>query len=366
MKKHGKGYHVLISLCLVISLIAGGCTPASPEKGGAGAVDVPKKLIRVGFSQLGAESDWRRANTASMQQTFTAEKGYQLILEDAQQKQANQTMSIRRFIQQGVDYIVVAPATETGWDNVLQEAKNAGIPVVLIDRKIDVKDATLYTCWIGSNFRLEGVKVTGWIKQYLEDHKIRNKDVHIFDLQGSNGATAQLGRSEGLRVAAQSNGWDIVDSMDGDFTEAKGHEVTQRMLNAHPETNIIYCENDNMALGAIKAIEQAGRVPGKAVDKGEIMVVSFDGVSRDAMQYLIDGKIACIGECYPAHGAYVQSVIEMMENGKQPDKESFVREGIYSADSSITQVNVGNNAYSVTVVTPEWMEERSLLTGDDI
>ena len=124
--------------------------------------------ITVGFSQVGAESDWRTANTESMKSTFSEDNGYELIFDDAQQKQENQLTAIRNFIQQEVDYIVLAPVTETGWDTVLQEAKDAGIPVIIVDRMVDVSDDSLYTAWVGSNFKLEGQKAMAWLDAYLE------------------------------------------------------------------------------------------------------------------------------------------------------------------------------------------------------
>ena len=340
-----------ISILLVICLLCIGCSPqeAAPEV--AGDVGVSKDLIKVGFSQLGAESDWRQANTASIKEAFTREAGFQLIFEDAGQKQANQTMAIRRFIQQGVDYIAVAPATEVGWENVLAEAKEARIPVILVDRMIEVKDKSLYTCWIGSDFRLEADKVTSWMEQYFKLHDINQKKLRIAHLQGSIGASAQIGRTQGLKAAVKKNNWKVVATEDGDFTQAKGREVTAGILYEHSDVNVIYCENDNMAMGAIEAIEAAGRKAGKDIEKGEIMVVSFDGVSEEAMQLLREGKIACIGECYPAHGPKLRAAIDVLEAGKKPDKLSFVSEGIYSADSSITQVSAAGKDYPVTIIT---------------
>ena len=360
MKQFKKQFRRFIGLLLAVLMTVSACTPASSEQEGAGDVVVQKKLIKVGFSQLGAESDWRRANTASMRETFSEENGYQLYFEDAQQKQANQAMAIRRFIQQGVDYIVVAPATEVGWDNALSEAKNAEIPVILIDRRISVKDATLYTCWVGSDFKLEGDKVTGWMRQFFRLKSIDPKDVHIFDLQGTVGTSAQIGRTNGLNMAAKRNGWEIVEAADGDFTEAKGHEETERVLKEHPEINVIYAENDNMALGAVKAIQEIGKRPGMDIAGGEILVVSFDGVSDEAMGLLLEKKIACIGECYPLYGSNVRSCIEMIEAGKKPDKVSFVSEGLYSADATITQVSAGMRDYAVTIVTKQWLNERDI------
>ncbi len=365
MKQVIKQFKCFISLALIVSLMISGCTPASSEKEGAGDVVVQKKLIKVGFSQLGAESDWRRANTASMRETFSEENGYQLFFEDAQQKQTNQAMAIRRFIQQGVDYIVVAPATEVGWDNALSEAKKAEIPVILIDRRISVKDSTLYTCWVGSDFKLEGDKVTGWMRQFFRMKSIDPKSVKIFDLQGTIGTSAQIGRTNGLKDAAKRNGWEIVETADGDFTEAKGNEVTDRVIQEHPEINVIYAENDNMALGAVKAIQKNGRRVGMDMASGEILVVSFDGVSTEAMQMLIDKKIACIGECYPMYGSNVRSCIEVIEAGKKPDKTSFVSEGLYSADKTITQISAGMRDYAVTIVTQDWLDERDITKNKD-
>ena len=125
-------------------------------------------LITVGYAQVGAESDWRTANTESFKSTFTEENGYKLIFDDAQQKQENQIKAIRSFIQQEVDYIVVAPVVETGWETVLEEAKEAGIPVILSDRQMQLSDDSLYEAWVGGNFVLEGETCGDWLAEYLE------------------------------------------------------------------------------------------------------------------------------------------------------------------------------------------------------
>ena len=127
-----------------------------------------KKVLTVGYAQVGAESDWRLANTESFKKTFTAENGYKLIFDDAQQKQENQIKAIRNFIQQDVDYIVVAPVVETGWETVLKEAKDAGIPVILSDRQMSVSDESLYLCWVGGNFLKEGRDSVIWLENYLK------------------------------------------------------------------------------------------------------------------------------------------------------------------------------------------------------
>ena len=186
--------------------------------------------IVIGFSQLGAESAFRSSNTISMKETFTEDKGYHLYVEDGQQKQENQIMAIRTFIQQEVDYIVLAPVTEKGWDTVLQEAKDAGIPVIIMDRRVNVPDESLYTCWVGSDFGLEGRKMAEWIHQFTLKREIPPEEVRIVNIQGTIGATAQIGRTRGLYQAAKAYGWNILAEESGDFTQAKGKEVMQSFL----------------------------------------------------------------------------------------------------------------------------------------
>lgn len=314
---------------------------------------VLNESVVVGFSQLGAESDWRSANTESMKSTFTAENGYKLIFEDGQQKQANQIMAIRTFIQQEVDYIVLAPVTETGWDTVLQEAKDAGIPVIIVDRKVDVTDDSLFTCWVGSDFELEGKKAAEWLNQYTIEKGIAPTDIHIVNIQGTIGASAQIGRTKGLSDAAKINGWDLMAEVPGDFTQAKGREVMEAFLKQYDNINVVYCENDNEAFGAVEAIEAAGKKVGSDIAGGEIMVISFDGVNKEAINYVLEDKITCIAECNPLHGPRVQAIIELLEAGGTPDKFLYVDEEIFSAYESIKKISIDGTDYEVTIVTQE-------------
>lgn len=305
----------------------------------------------VGFSQLGAESDWRSANTESMKETLIEENGYELLFDDGQQKQANQITAIRTFIQQEVDYIVLAPVTETGWDTVLQEAKDADIPVIIVDRMVDVKDNNLFACWVGSDFDLEGRKVCAWLNEFLQANDITAGDVHIVNIQGNIGATAQIGRTEGLREASSIYGWEILAEKSGEFTQAKGREVMDEFMVKYGNTvNVVYCENDNMALGAIEAIEAAGRKVGNDILKGEIMVLSFDGINKTAREYAKTGKISCIGECNPLHGPRVKVLLDMFELGMKPEKMSYVDEAVYSNEPSVHSVIVDGKVYPVTAI----------------
>ena len=249
------------------------------------------KKLTIGFAQLGAESGWRDAETESVK-AAAAERGIDLKFSDAQQKQENQIKAIRSFIAQKVSGILLAPVVETGWEPVLKEAKKAGIPVVLLDRNIKVSDPSLYTTFIGSNFILEGQRVAQWV------NKKTGGKANIVELQGTVGASAAIDRQKGFTdEIAKYPGLKIIKSQSGDFNRAGGKQVMEAVLKSDGDKiNVVYAHNDDMAIGAIQAIEAAGKVPGK-----DIIVVSIDGV-HDGFQALIDGKISYIVECNPLLG----------------------------------------------------------------
>jgi simple sugar transport system substrate-binding protein len=282
-----------------------------------------------------------------MLSALSEDNGYSLIYKNGQQKQANQITAIRTFIHQEVDYIVLAPATESGWETVLAEAREAQIPVILVDRRVNTSDKNLYSCWVGSDFELEGQKMAAWIKAFTESKGIASEDLHIVNIQGSEGSTAQIGRTRGLANAARDNGWDLRAEISGDFTENRGREVMAALLKRFDDINVVYCENDNMAIGAIDAIESAGKKVGSNIQKGEIMIVSFDGVNETALEYAREGKISCIAECNPMHGPRVDALIKALERGEQPDKFNYVDEKIYSSIPDVTAVTVDDKTYTV-------------------
>ena len=348
-----KKYKMLIWLLLSM-LVFAGCESRRFAETKNSTTNVPSEetesnSIEVGFSQLGAESDWRSANTESMKEALSVQNGYTLVFKDGQQKQSNQITAVRTFIQQDVDYIVLAPVTESGWDSVLEEAKEAGIPVILVDRLVDVSDKSLYQCWVGSDFELEAKKVCEWLNQYAAARGIDSKDLHIVDLQGTLGSTAQIGRTLGLEETAEKYGWDIVAQEEADFTQARGREVMASMIRTYDNINVVYCENDNEAMGAIKALEAAGYTVGSDIQNGEIMVLSFDGINEEALDYARAGKIACIGECNPMHGARVAAMIQQLEKGESINKMNYVDERIYSALPDVTEITVDGAKYSVTM-----------------
>lgn len=323
---------------------------AATEEGGDAAEG---GTITVGFSQVGAESDWRTANSESMKSTFSEENGYELIFDDAQQKQENQITAIRNFIQQEVDYIVLAPVTETGWDTVLQEAKDADIPVIIVDRMVDVSDDSLYTAWVGSNFELEGKKACVWLNAYAEAKGM--DEINIVDIQGTIGASAQIGRTKGLEDAAAEYGWNILAMQTGEFTQAKGQEVMESMLKQYDNINVVYCENDNEAFGAIDAIEAAGKTVGP---DGDILVMSFD-TTKAGITDTLDGKIICNTECNPLHGPRVEEIIKKLEAGEEVEKQAYVEEGIFAHGGDVAEVEIDGEKFEVTEVTQEVIDARA-------
>lgn len=325
-------------MVLAAALCSGCAAEEAPAKETAALVQpeeqVDEGLVVVGVSQVGSESDWRNAHTKSIKTSLTPENGVYLIFEDAQQKQENQIKAIRNFILQEVDYIVLAPIVETGWDAVLQEAKEAGIPVILDDRLADV-DEDLYTCWLGTNAEKEGEDAGYWLEDYLEKTGRSNETVNIVTLQGTLGATAQIGRTKGFaKVMAEHDNWKMLDMQEGDFTQAKGQEVMEDLLEKYEDIDIAICENDNMAFGAVDAIKAAGRTCGP---EGDITIISFDAV-RAAFDAMEAGDINATFECNPLHGPKLLNIIKTLEEGKTPDKISYMEEAYFDTTMDLESI----------------------------
>lgn len=298
------------------------------------------ETIVVGYAQVGAESDWRTANTESFKTTFVPENGYELIFNDAQQKQENQIKAIRDFIQQEVDYIVVAPVVETGWETVLKEAQDAGIPVILSDRMMDVTDDSLYTCWVGGNFVKEGEDAADWLAGYLESQGRADEEINTVTLQGTIGASAQIGRTEGFgKKLGEHSNWKMLEMQTGEFTQAKGQEVMESFLKKYDDIDVVICENDNMAFGAIDAIKAAGKTCGP---EGDIIIVGFDAV-KAAFESMIAGDMNVSVECNPLHGPRVAEIIETLEAGGTVEKIMYVDEGVFPAETAADII--GERAY---------------------
>ena len=286
-------------------------------------------LTVIGFCQVGHESDWRIANTNDYLSTFTAENGYELLFVDADNDHNLQLETVRSFIQQDVDYIVLAPAQSAGWDVVLKEAQDAGIPVIIGDRMVDA-DPSLYTTFLGTDSALEGETAGLWLAEYLG-----GKEANILVIEGSVGASAAIGRTNGFKkIADQHAEWKIIDSQSGDFTQAGGQQVMESYLKSYPgQFNVVVCQNDNEAYGAMDAMKAAGVTYGTS---GDVIIISFDA-TKQGLTYTLSGDINCNVECNPIQAASVEQLIAKIEAGEEipavtivPD-EAFVAPGITSA-----------------------------------
>ena len=284
--------------------------PAAPAAGGP---------LVVGFSQIGSESDWRVGNTVSVSNAIEG-AGWTLLFDDANQQQENQVAALRNFITQGVDYIVFGPIVETGWDAVLQEVKDAGIPVVMIDRTIDMPNQEdYYVSWITNNFEEEGVAAAEWLLAYLEHEGRMSEDINIVELQGTVGSGPQIYRMQGFHdtVGAYPN-LTISQTETGNFETEEGKRVMETFLTRAAADgvpiDVVFAHNDGMALGAISAIREAGLNPGE-----DIIIIGIDAVKL-AFEAIIAGDMNATVECSPLLGPLVVQVIQTLEAGGTPDK----------------------------------------------
>ncbi|MFZ6755813.1 ABC transporter substrate-binding protein [Undibacterium sp. Ji50W] len=293
---------------------------------GLGSVSaLAAKPIVMGFSQVGAESEWRTANTLSIKDAAKKE-GVNLKFADAQQKQENQVKAIRSFIAQKVDVIAFSPVVETGWDTVLREAKAAKIPVILTDRAVNVTDTSLYVTFIGSDFVEEGRRAGRWLLERAK--KTPDRSLNIVELQGTVGSAPAIDRKNGFEQAIAGNAkLKIIRSQTGDFTRAKGKEVMEAFLKSQGKNiNVVYAHNDDMAIGAIQAIEEAGLKPGT-----DIIIISIDGV-KGAFEAMIAGKLNVTVECSPLLGPQLMQVARDVLAGKPVPKRITTEEGVFPAE----------------------------------
>jgi ABC-type sugar transport system substrate-binding protein len=339
MKPTTKKGLALIAMAMLVFTTAcggnGGSNSPANNKGGSSpsatetTIAPDDKKITLGFSQVGAESGWRTANTQSVQDS-AKEAGFELKFSDAQQKQENQIKAIRTYIQQKVDVIAFSPVVESGWDTVLKEAKDAGIPVILTDRAVDSTDTSLYETFIGSDFVEEGRRAGTWLVDQFKD---ATGDVNIVELQGTTGSAPANDRKAGFaEVIASNANLKVIASQTGDFTRAKGKEVMQAFLKAHADIDVLYAHNDDMALGAIQAIEAAGLKPGV-----DIIIISVDGV-KDGFVAASEGKINFIVECNPLLGPQLMQAVRDVVEGKEVPKRIVTEEGVFTSEQAKSEL----------------------------
>jgi simple sugar transport system substrate-binding protein len=277
-------------------------------------------VIIVGFSQLGSESGWRVGNSRDV--IAAAERaGIELIYDNADQKQENQIDAIRSFIAYQVDVIALAPIVEEGWENVLQEAKAAGIPVLLSDRYINIDDESLFAGYVGSDFLEEGRAAARFLRQKAEGMD----RVQIVEIAGTEGSTPAKQRAVGFRdVLGDEEKFSIIHSVSGDFLRSKGKECMQNILAGIKDIDVLYSHNDAMTLGAIEAIEEAGLVPGK-----DIIIITIDG-EQGAIDLLKQGKINCVVECTPMLGDMIMTLAQQLAIGEPIPRLSHPKEEVFS------------------------------------
>ncbi|MBJ7386210.1 MAG: ABC transporter substrate-binding protein [Mycolicibacterium sp.] len=294
----------MTAIATVGMLAACGSGPAPGGGSDGGSQGGP---ITMGFSQVGAESGWRTANTKSIQEAATA-ADVDLKFSDANGEQENQISAIRSFVQQRVDVIAFSPVVRTGWDAVLLEAKNAGIPVILTDRAVDTQEKDVFKTFVGADFVEEGRRAGKWV---VEQHASAPGPVNIVQLEGTTGADPAIERNSGFADAIATNpNLKVIASQSGDFTRSGGKQVMEAFLKAHPKIDLVFAQNDDMGLGAMEAIEAAGLTPGK-----DVKIVAVDA-TRDGMQALADGKFNYIVECNPLLGPQLMDLAKKVVAGE--------------------------------------------------
>ncbi|GIE87594.1 ABC transporter substrate-binding protein [Actinoplanes regularis] len=304
---------------LAVSALAG-C--GGKDDAGSGKDD--GKLV-LGFSQVGAESGWRTANTNSIQ-TAAADAGIELKFSDAQGKQEKQIEAIRSFITQKVDVIAFSPVVTSGWDSVLKDAKDAGIPVILTDRAVDSQDKSLYKTFLGSDFVKEGTEAGNWL---VKQNEGKTTPVNVVELQGTVGAAPAIDRQKGFAEAIKANpNITVVKSQSGNFTRAEGKTVMEGILQSTPKIDVLYAHNDDMGLGAIEAIEAAGKKPGK-----DITIITVDAV-KDGMTALADGKINFIVECSPLLGPQLMDLAKKVHAGETVEPRILTEETTFTQEQA--------------------------------
>jgi len=295
------------------------------DGGNAGTGTKDDGKITMGFSQVGAESGWRTANTKSIQEAAAA-AGIDLKFSDAQQKQENQIKAIRSFIAQKVDVIAFSPVVESGWDQVLKEAKDAKIPVILTDRSVDSTDTTLYRTFLGSDFVAEGKKAGEWL---VKEYQGKTDTVNIVELQGTTGSAPANDRKSGFADVIKADPkFKVIASQTGEFTRAKGKEVMDAFLKANKDIDVLYAHNDDMGLGAIEAIEAAGKKPGI-----DIKIITVDAV-KDGMTALAAGKINYIVECSPLLGPQLMDLAKKVLAGESVQTRVVTQETTFTQEQA--------------------------------
>lgn len=318
---------LLLVMLMVVALASCGCSSgetADPTEGGA--------LIKVGIINNDPnESGYRTANDADMKRVFTAENGYEASFAYSL-KNDEQIAAAQKFIQDEVDYLLISAAGTAGWDTVLQDAQAAGIEVILFDRTIDA-DESLYVASIVSDMAKEGQTAVDWLaSQNLETYNV----IHI---QGVMGSSAQIGRTGALdTMVAENDNWNLVTQQTAEWNAETAQQIVQAVIDSGKEFNVVYAENDDMAKGAVAALDAAGITHG--VD-GDVIIMGFD-CNKWALEELLNGNWNYDGQCNPFQADYIDEIIEGLENGNAPAEKVVIMEEKGFDATTITQEDVDN------------------------
>jgi galactofuranose transport system substrate-binding protein len=315
---------------LALFFLLVGCS----DRAGDHAADRGQRLV-LGFSQLTAGANWNTANTESIRKA-ALDAGIELRLEDAHRSQENQVAQLRSFIKQRVNVIAFSPVVEDGWDIVLREIRSAGIPVILLDRNIDVSDDSLYASMIGSDFVEEGRRAARWLLEHTRDEP---GEIGIVELRGSVGSAPANDRNQGFfEVIAANRRYRILRSESADFDRARARDIMAGFLETQGRRiRVVFAHSDTMALGAIDALEAAGRKPGS-----EVLVISIEG-SRKGLEAIVAGKMNVTVECSPLLGPQLIAVVRDLAAGKPVLRRVVTQESVFTRENAAAELP--NRAY---------------------
>jgi len=313
---------VVVFCCVLLT----GCASRESQHSDEG-----EPRLVMGFSQLGSESSWRLGCTQSIIEAAESHD-VTLMFENAYQNQEKQIDALRSFISYRVDVICFSPIVEDGWENVLNEAKNAGIPVILVDRLVDVEDDSLYTAFIGADFLKEGQRAGEYLLHKADT--MGAEKLNIVEITGTEDSSPMRQRYEGFHQYVDNDSrFNVLESISGDFLISKGEECMRYLLDKYPgEIDVLYSHNDGMTLGAITAIEDAGLVPGK-----DIIIITVDG-EQAAIDLLKEGGINCVVECTPHLGDIVMDMAIKLKNGETINKVTHPDETVFTEFDDLSSI----------------------------
>lgn len=348
-----KSAALLTTICFVfvISKIGLGCT--GERRNGSGQQEEFDYLITVGMVQGGEDSLWKDANTESFQSIFTEENGYKFLFEDAGMDQEKQIDAIKGFADEGVDYILLNPVAEMGWEEVLEDVKKAGSLLIIVNRQIDENDTMQYECWIGSNYEDQGKQAMKWLEDNLEgeeekettkdteEQEVNEEELNIAMIQGSIGSPEQMERAEGYqKILSKHPEWRIVGQQTAENDRVTAKEVMTLFLDQEIELDVVIAESDQMALGVIDAFEERKISYGEG---GDVILISFDA-GKEGLKAVQDGKVNVTFECTPLIAPKTAEIIQKLEAGINIEKKQYVKENYYDFNSDLGEV-IENRSY---------------------